>query len=166
MREIWGGLIFFDYSFHFLKVGNLREGEALIVAKAVSPSRALPLLATPLWCVVECVSVSAQSYILLYRQWQTEPIIDSAMYSAALAVAGWADCCFGAVYCFWIIFCCTDSSRLSRLLLWRCLLLRHCLLYLAEWESGLRSRPISWIVAYRCYLGTGLLCRPLFMRSE
>ena len=41
-------LIFLDYSFHFLKVGNLREGEALIVAKAVSPSRALPLLATPL----------------------------------------------------------------------------------------------------------------------
>ena len=45
-----------DYRFHFLKVGNLREGEALIVAKAVSPSRALPLLATPLFCVVEmCV---------------------------------------------------------------------------------------------------------------
>ena len=42
------GLIFLDYGFHFLKVGNLREGEALIVAKAVSPSRALPLLATPL----------------------------------------------------------------------------------------------------------------------
>ena len=48
VREIWGGLLFLDYSFHFLKVGNLREGEALIVAKAVSPSRALPLLATPL----------------------------------------------------------------------------------------------------------------------
>ena len=43
-----GDLIFLDYGFHFLKVGNLREGEALIVAKAVSPSRALPLLATPL----------------------------------------------------------------------------------------------------------------------
>ena len=27
MREIWGGLIFLDYSFHFLKVGNLREGK-------------------------------------------------------------------------------------------------------------------------------------------
>jgi len=49
-----------------MKVGNLREGEALIVAKAVSPSRALPLLATPLLCVVECVNVSAQSCILLY----------------------------------------------------------------------------------------------------
>lgn len=59
VREIWGGLIFFDYSFHFLKVGNLREGEALIVAKAVSPSRALPLLATPLFCVVEYDSVLA-----------------------------------------------------------------------------------------------------------
>ena len=53
------GLIFLDYRFHFLKVGNLREGEALIVAKAVSPSRALPLLATPLFCVVECDSVLA-----------------------------------------------------------------------------------------------------------
>ena len=31
---------------------GLREGEALIVAKAVSPSRALPLLATQLFCVV------------------------------------------------------------------------------------------------------------------
>ena len=100
-----GWFDFLDYSFHFLKVGNLREGEALIVAKAVSPSRALPLLATPLWCVMECVSVSAQSCILLYRQWQTEPIIDSAMYSAALAVAGWADCCFGAVYCFCTACC-------------------------------------------------------------
>ena len=40
-----------------LACGSLREGEALIVAKAVSPSRALPLLATPLFCVVEmCVS--------------------------------------------------------------------------------------------------------------
>ena len=143
------GLIFLDYSFHFLKVGNLREGEALIVAKAVSPSRALPLLATPLWCVVECVSVSAQSCILLYRQWQAEPIIDSAMYSAALAVAGWADYCFGTV------FCCTDSSRLSRLLLRHCLLLLHCLSLLAEWESGLRSGPVLWIVVYRCYSGTG-----------
>ena len=57
---------FWDYSFYFMKVGNLREGEALIVAKAVSPSRALPLLATPLLCVVECVNVSAQSCILLY----------------------------------------------------------------------------------------------------
>ena len=36
--------------------GNLREGEALGVAKAVSPSRARPLLATPLFGVVvgEC----------------------------------------------------------------------------------------------------------------
>ena len=88
------------------------------------------------------------------------------------------DCCFGTVYCFCLVFCCTGSSRLSRLLLWRCLLLLHCLLlrrwllflycllFLAEWESGLRSRPISWIVAYRCYSGTGLLCRPLFMRSK
>ena len=33
--------------------GILREGEALGVAKAVSPSRALPLLATPLFCTVE-----------------------------------------------------------------------------------------------------------------
>ena len=57
MREIWGGLLFLDYSFHFLKVGNLREWEALIVAKAVSPSRALPLLATPLFCVVVGVNV-------------------------------------------------------------------------------------------------------------
>ena len=39
-----------------LACGSLREGETLIVAKAVSPSRALPLLATPLFCVVEmCV---------------------------------------------------------------------------------------------------------------
>ena len=50
---------FLDYSFHFLKVGNLREGEALIVAKAVSPSRALPLLATPLFDVLGCDSVLA-----------------------------------------------------------------------------------------------------------
>ena len=155
MREIWGSLIFLDYSFHFLKVGNLREGEALIVAKAVSPSRALPLLATPLWCVVECVSVSAQSCILLYRQWQTEPIIDSVLYSAALAVAGCADYWFGTV------FCCTGSSRLSRLLIQHCLLLRrwllllHCLSLLAEWESGLRSGLVLWIVVYRCYSGTG-----------
>ena len=56
MRKL-DGLIFLDYSFHFLKVGNLREGEALIVAKAVSPSRALPLLATPLFCVVVGVNV-------------------------------------------------------------------------------------------------------------
>ena len=68
---------FLDYNFHFTKVGNLREGEALVVAKAVSPSRALPLLATPLLCVVECVNVSAQSYILLYWQRQAEPIISS-----------------------------------------------------------------------------------------
>ena len=186
---------FLDYSFHFLKVGNLREGEALIVAKAVSPSRALPLLATPLWCVVECVSVSAQSCILLYRQWQAEPIIDSAMYSAALAVVDWAD------YWFCLVFCCTGSDRLSRLLIrpyillyrqWQTepiidsaiysatlavadwadywfghafcctgsdrlsrLLLRHCLSLLDEWESGLRSVPVLWIVVYRCYSGTG-----------
>ena len=38
---------------------GLREGEALGVAKAVSPSRALPLLATPLFCVVKCDSVLA-----------------------------------------------------------------------------------------------------------
>lgn len=31
----------------------MREGEALVVAKAVSPSRALPLLATPLFCVFQ-----------------------------------------------------------------------------------------------------------------
>ena len=37
--------------------GNLREGEALGVAKAVSPSRALPLLATPLFGVVVGVNV-------------------------------------------------------------------------------------------------------------
>lgn len=43
---------FLDYNFHFTKVDNLREGEALIVAKAVSPSRALPLLATQLFSVV------------------------------------------------------------------------------------------------------------------
>ena len=48
---------FWDYSFYFMKVGNLREGEALIVAKAVSPSRALPLLATPLFGVVVGVNV-------------------------------------------------------------------------------------------------------------
>lgn len=35
----------------------MREGEALGVAKAVSPSRALPLLATPLFCVVVGVNV-------------------------------------------------------------------------------------------------------------
>lgn len=37
--------------------GNLREGETLGVAKAVSPSRALPLLATPLFGVVVGVNV-------------------------------------------------------------------------------------------------------------
>ena len=37
--------------------GNLREGEALGVVKAVSPSRALPLLATPLFGVVVGVNV-------------------------------------------------------------------------------------------------------------
>ena len=36
-----------------LACGWLREGEALIVAKAVSPSRALPLLATQLFCVLD-----------------------------------------------------------------------------------------------------------------
>ena len=50
---------FWDYSFYFMKVGNLREGEALIVAKAVSPSRALPFLATPLFDVLGCDSVLA-----------------------------------------------------------------------------------------------------------
>ena len=43
MREIWGGLIFLDYSFHFLKVGNLREGEALGVSEGRLPfSRSSP----------------------------------------------------------------------------------------------------------------------------
>lgn len=50
---------FWDYSFYFMKVGNLREGEALIVAKAVSPSRALPLLATQLFCVLVGVELLA-----------------------------------------------------------------------------------------------------------
>ena len=49
----WGGVPLRGST---LACGSLREGEALIVAKAVSPSRALPLLATPLFCVVEmCV---------------------------------------------------------------------------------------------------------------
>ena len=37
--------------------GNLREGETLGVAKAVSPSRALPLLAPPLFGGVVGVNV-------------------------------------------------------------------------------------------------------------
>ena len=157
-------LIFLDYSFHFLKVGNLREGEALIVAKAVSPSRALPLLATPLWCVVECVSVSAQSCILLYRQWQAEPIIISGLYSAVSAVTGWAD------YYFWIVFCCIGSDRLSRLLFLDCILLYR------QWQaeaiiiSGLYSAALAgadwadyyfWIVF--CCTGRGRLSRLLLL---
>ena len=74
MREIWGGLIFLDYSFHFLKVGNLREGEALIVAKAVSPSRALPLLATPLFGVVVGVNVLTGCGIRGCREGEAVPI--------------------------------------------------------------------------------------------
>ena len=48
-----------DFSFQgdTLAWAGLREGEALGVAKAVSPSRALPLLATPLFCVVVGVNV-------------------------------------------------------------------------------------------------------------
>ena len=74
MREIWGGLLFLDYSFHFLKVGNLREWEALIVAKAVSPSRALPLLATPLFCVVVGVNVLTGCGIRGCREGEAVPI--------------------------------------------------------------------------------------------
>ena len=68
------GLIFLDYSFHFLKVGNLREGEALIVAKAVSPSRALPLLATPLFGVVVGVNVLTGCGIRGCREGEAVPI--------------------------------------------------------------------------------------------
>ena len=68
------GLIFWDYSFHFLKVGNLREGEALIVAKAVSPSRALPLLATPLFGVVVGVNVLTGCGIRGCREGEAVPI--------------------------------------------------------------------------------------------
>ena len=98
--------------------------------------------------------------ILLYWQGQTEAIIISGLYSAVLAGADWAD------YYFWIVFCCTGRGRLRRLLLLHCLLLLQYLLFLAGWESGLHSRPVSWIVAYSYYSGTGLLCRPLFVRSE
>ncbi|ERI89287.1 hypothetical protein HMPREF1547_03630 [Blautia sp. KLE 1732] len=34
-------------------------------------------------------------------------------------------------------------------------MLLHCLSLLAEWESGLRSGLVLWIVVYRCYSGTG-----------
>lgn len=67
-------MIFLDYSFHFLKVSNLREGEALIVAKAVSPSRALPLLATPLFCVVVGVNVLTGCGIRGCREGEAVPI--------------------------------------------------------------------------------------------
>ena len=42
----------FPFRENTLAWAGLREGEALIVAKAVSPSRALPLLATPLFDVL------------------------------------------------------------------------------------------------------------------
>ena len=54
--------------------GNLREGEALGVAKAVSPSRALPLLATPLFCVVVGVNVLTGCGIRGCREGEAVPI--------------------------------------------------------------------------------------------
>ena len=65
---------FLDYNFHFTKVDNLREGEALIVAKAVSPSRALPLLATPLFGVVVGVNVLTGCGIRGCREGEAVPI--------------------------------------------------------------------------------------------
>ena len=63
------------------------------------------------FCLVFCCTGSSRlsrllirPCILLHWQWQTEPIIASALYSAALAVAGWADCCFGTVYCFFTVY--------------------------------------------------------------
>lgn len=54
--------------------GNLREGEALVVAKAVSPSRALPLLATLLFCVVVGVNVLTGCRIRGCRGGEAVPI--------------------------------------------------------------------------------------------
>lgn len=54
--------------------GNLREGEALGVAKAVCPSRALPLLATSLFGVVVGVNVLTGCGIRGCRGGETVPI--------------------------------------------------------------------------------------------
>ena len=54
--------------------GNLREGGALGVAKAVSPSRAPPLLATPLFGVVVGVNVLTGCGIRGCRGGETVPI--------------------------------------------------------------------------------------------
>ena len=54
--------------------GNLREGEALGVAKAVSPSRARPLLATPLFGVVVGVNVLTGCGIRGCREGEAVPI--------------------------------------------------------------------------------------------
>ena len=53
---------------------NLREGEALGVAKAVCPSRALPLLATSLFGVVVGVNVLTGCGIRGCRGGETVPI--------------------------------------------------------------------------------------------
>ncbi len=77
-----------DYSFHFLKVGNLREGEALIVAKAVSPfSRSSPPghAAVMRYGMCNCIGSVLYSAVLAVTG---EPIIHRALHSAALAVAG------------------------------------------------------------------------------
>ena len=54
--------------------GNLREGEALGVAKAVCPSRALPLLATSLFGVVVGVNVLTGCGIRGCREGKAVPI--------------------------------------------------------------------------------------------
>ena len=52
-------MIFFEKGSAFLKAVICEKGKHSELAKAVSPSRALPLLATPLFCVVEYDSVLA-----------------------------------------------------------------------------------------------------------
>ena len=51
--------LFWDKGSAFWKAVICEKGKHSELAKAVSPSRALPLLATPLFCVVECDSVLA-----------------------------------------------------------------------------------------------------------
>ena len=58
---------------HFA-VGEVREGETLTVARAVSPSRALPLLATPLFCAVEISNELTGRWILRYRNRNSVPM--------------------------------------------------------------------------------------------
>lgn len=53
----------------------MREGEALGVAKAVSPSRALPLLATPLFGVVVGVNVLTGCGIRGCREGEAEIVL-------------------------------------------------------------------------------------------